>query len=224
MLFHLRLQDLHYHSQTRLHLTTLIIGKLRKVEMFYYFDQRHSPILLSIGVFPDIPPGVELRLDPAHGGGAMNPLAMYTMSLAALVDRLQYNWDTPASNWQFRGPPDLAIQVRKRRHWLTNAHVMLSVYFAVLQTEAALYVPIIAQAQLRGVDIGSVSIVKQSRTPRSKRILFPAMDDPSQSSTLNASSTADEPEQVVDPKDPTIAIEVRHTGRRVNCKNWFRLC
>lgn len=172
-----------------------------------------------------MPPGVELRSVPGPGGRSVNPLSVYELAIAALAARISFDWDAPASPWAIERMRVVGLYVRKADKSFANSHVTLGIYYGIVYMSEHKFVPTITQISFLGKVVGSVHLVslKGLGPSSSETTIEDGTKELIRTPLLGNSSIVADSGQIVDSNDPRVAVEYRHTGRRVNSKDWFQL-
>ena len=153
----------------------------------------------------------------------MNPVNVYNLAITALVSCANRPWGAPATNFAYTSRFEETIYVQTVHPSLKNSHVMLGIYFGIMQTEAALFLPTVVRISISRTTLGFVLIQRRLRTLSSRSTLIASGTESLEVPDTATSSYADTEGEIVAPDDPTLAISYRHTGRRVDSKLWFRL-
>ncbi|KAL8829282.1 MAG: hypothetical protein Q9170_006244 [Blastenia crenularia] len=158
---------------------------------------------LSGGIFPSLPErGLEFHVDTAPPGETLNPVSVYALALSTLVEVLHQAWDAPAENSKYEDLlPAVAIYVNRFDRSLLTWHVMMSIYFGVRKIRFTL--ENVSSEIEANSENGTMEILGGD--------------------VFNTSSNADDSGEIVDPLDPTVAIDFRHLGLRIPSKYWFRV-
>lgn len=176
---------------------------------------------LTTGQFPPWPIGFRLQglLPPGGRSVALNPIDVYRLALAALVQRLQFGWSSPARDCEYhlsRRP--IVMHLRKHDNSLANMHVMFGICSGTMDMAMRGFPATAYQLRLSGELIASIYVIgMQSSEIRSNKSTTELVGG----NGFDISSVAAASGEIFDRDDPAVAIKFRQTGRRISSNDFF---